>query len=147
LIHKIKNLTNLVQSQITNVISKPTEIKFESNDHQFLENLRVIIDKHITSNQLDSNLLALDLNLSTSAIHKKIKKITQKSTNQFIREYRLEKSQQMIGVNYASISEIAYSLGFSSISYFSKSYKNYFGYNPTDSVQRNNIKKLQKLED
>ncbi|MFZ4798204.1 MAG: response regulator transcription factor [Bacteroidia bacterium] len=133
LIYKIKNLTNLVQSQITNIITKPVKVKFDSNDHQFLDKLRTVIDKHIDSNFLKTCVLAVDLNMSHSAIHKKIKKITDKSTNQYIREYRLEKSKQMIEANYASISEIAFAVGFTSVSYFSKSYKNYFGYNPSNA--------------
>jgi AraC-like DNA-binding protein len=112
-------------------LTKPENQHFESSDHKFLNSLKSIIDANISSPKLDVYVLALGLNYSTSAIHKKIKKIADKSTNQFIREYRLERAQQMIASNHASISEIAFSLGFSSVSYFSKSYKAFFGYNPT----------------
>lgn len=131
LIHKVKNLIELGQTQITNALTKPENQHFESSDHKFLNSLKSIIDANISSPKLDVYVLALGLNYSTSAIHKKIKKIADKSTNQFIREYRLERAQQMIASNHASISEIAFSLGFSSVSYFSKSYKAFFGYNPT----------------
>lgn len=131
LVHKVKNLIDLGQTQVANALSKPIEEQFESSEHKFLEKLRKIIDEHISSRNLDVYQIAQSLNYSTSAIHKKIKLISNKSTNQFIREYRLEKAQQMIKSNHASISEIAFSLGFASVSYFSKSYKSYFGFNPT----------------
>ncbi|MFY7733547.1 MAG: response regulator transcription factor [Bacteroidia bacterium] len=133
LVQKVKNLIELGQTQIVNALSKPYEEEFESSAHKFLEKLRSIIDENLSSRNLDVYLIGKELNYSTSAIHKKIKIITNKSTNQFVREYRLEKAQQMIKSNHASISEIAFSTGFASVSYFSKSYKSYFGYNPTQS--------------
>jgi DNA-binding response OmpR family regulator len=131
LVQKVNNLIELGQNQIVNALSKPDDEEFESTAHKFLEKLRNILDKNLSSRNLDVFFIGKELNYSTSAIHKKIKRITNKSTNQFIREYRLEKGQQMIKSNHASISEIAFNTGFGSVSYFSKSYKAYFGYNPT----------------
>ena len=85
---------------------------------------------NLTNDKLDADFLAVKLNYSSSSIHKKIKNITQKSTNQFIREYKLDLAKQMILKPHANISEIAFNLGFNSLSYFSKSYKNYFGVSP-----------------
>jgi len=136
LMFKIKNLTSFVQAQITQIITKPKNKKFDSSEHQFLDKLRAAIEKNITTDNLNSEILSVELNLSDSTINKKIKKITEKTTNQYIREYRLEKAHQMIESNYTDISDIAFSLGFKSLSYFSKSYKKYFGINPTDSVKK-----------
>lgn len=136
LMFKIKNLTSLVQAQITQVITKPVKAKFNSSDHQFLDKLKAAIEKHILTDNLNSDILSVELNISDSTINKKIKKITEKTTNQYIREYRLEKAHQMIEANYTDLSDIAFKLGFKSLSYFSKSYKNYFGVNPSDVTKK-----------
>ena len=118
---------------MVNALSTPNKHTFESSDKTFLSKLRTIIEANISNEKLDVYMLALALNFSTSSIHKKVKQITNKSTNQFIREYRLERAKQMIEDQHANVSEIAFSLGFNSVSYFSKSYKDYFGQNPKKS--------------
>lgn len=133
LLQKVNNLLELGKRQMVNALSTPNKHTFESSDQTFLSKLRTIIEANISNEKLDVYLLALALNFSTSSIHKKVKQITNKSTNQFIREYRLERAKQMIEDQHANVSEIAFSLGFNSVSYFSKSYKDYFGQNPKKS--------------
>jgi DNA-binding response OmpR family regulator len=131
LILKVQNLLNFIERQKLHTLSKPTNENFDSNDEAFLKNLTVIINLHLGSRKLDIHLIAIELHYSVSAVHKKIKKITNKSTNQFIREYRLEKAKQMLQDRHATVSEIAFKVGFASTSYFSKSFKHYFNINPT----------------
>jgi DNA-binding response OmpR family regulator len=137
LLQKVSNLLELGKRQMVNALSTPNKQTFESSDQAFLTRLRTLIEANISNEKLDVYMLALALNFSTSSIHKKVKQITGKSTNQFIREYRLERAKQMIEDQHANISEIAFSLGFNSVSYFSKSYKDYFGQNPKKSSSKN----------
>ena len=130
LLQKVKNLTEFAKKQRIASMVKPDDINVKSNDDLFIEELKEIIDKNLTNDNLDADFLALKLSYSPSSIHKKIKNITQKSTNQFIREYKLDIAKQMILKPHANISEIAFNLGFNSLSYFSKSYKAYFGVSP-----------------
>jgi DNA-binding response OmpR family regulator len=131
LILKVQNLLNFIERQKLHTLSKPTNENFDSYDEAFLKNLTVIINLHLGSRKLDIHLIAIELHYSVSAVHKKIKKTTNKSTNQFIREYRLEKAKQMLQDRHATVSEIAFKVGFASTSYFSKSFKQYFNINPT----------------
>jgi AraC-like DNA-binding protein len=136
LLQKVSNLLELGKRQMVNALSTPNKQSFESADQTFLTKLRTVIEANISNEKLDVYMLALALNFSTSSIHKKVKQITNKSTNQFIREYRLERAKQMIEDQHANISEIAFSLGFNSVSYFSKSFKDYFGQNPKKSSSK-----------
>lgn len=131
LLLKVQNLFALAEGQKLNTLSKPDDESFESNSEAFLQSLRTIINQNLASSEFGIETISLALNFSTSAIHKKIKRITNKSTNQFIREYRLEKAKQMLLDKHASVSEIAFKVGFTSVSYFSKSFKQYFKVNPT----------------
>lgn len=130
LLQKAKNLTEFAVNQRIVSMVQPEALDVKSNDELFVEQLKEIIQSNLTNDRLDADFLALKLNYSSSSIHKKIKNITQKSTNQFIREYKLDLAKQMILKPRANISEIAFNLGFNSLSYFSKSYKSYFGVSP-----------------
>jgi len=130
LLQKVKNLTEFAVKQRIVSMVQPEALDVKSNDELFVEQLKELINRNLTNDKLDADFLAVKLNYSSSSIHKKIKNITQKSTNQFIREYKLDLAKQMILKPHANISEIAFNLGFNSLSYFSKSYKNYFGVSP-----------------
>ena len=130
LLQKVKNLTEFAVKQRIVSMVQPEALDVKSNDELFVEQLKEIIQSNLTNDRLDADFLALKLNYSSSSIHKKIKNITQKSTNQFIREYKLDLAKQMILKPHANISEIAFNLGFNSLSYFSKSYKSYFCVSP-----------------
>ena len=130
LLQKVKNLTEFAVKQRIVSMVQPEALDVKSNDELFVEQLKEIINSNLTNDKLDADFLAVKLNYSSSSIHKKIKNITQKSTNQFIREYKLDLAKQMILKPHANISEIAFNLGFNSLSYFSKSYKSYFGVSP-----------------
>ena len=130
LLQKVKNLTEFAVKQRIVSMVQPEALDVKSNDELFVEQLKEIIQSNLTNDRLDADFLAVKLNYSSSSIHKKIKNITQKSTNQFIREYKLDLAKQMILKPHANISEIAFNLGFNSLSYFSKSYKSYFGVSP-----------------
>lgn len=130
LLQKVKNLTEFAVKQRIVSMVQPEALDVKSNDELFVEQLKEIIQSNLNNDRLDADFLAVKLNYSSSSIHKKIKNITQKSTNQFIREYKLDLAKQMILKPHANISEIAFNLGFNSLSYFSKSYKSYFGVSP-----------------
>ncbi len=130
LIQKVNNLTGILNQQVKKALSSPVDKSYESADQIFLKKLQQIIELNIQDHDLDVETVAKALHLSASSIHKKIKAIAGKSTNQFIREYRLEHAKKMLESQHASVSEIAFKSGFNSLSYFSRSYKEYFGMPP-----------------
>ena len=92
------------------------------------------MNKHIYENIDDSSFtveqLAVKLNISRVQLYRKIKSILNISISDYILNIRLEKAKKLILESKLSISEIAYSVGFSSPSYFSSSFKNKFGKTP-----------------
>ena len=75
--------------------------------------------------------LASHLNLSRSQVYRKIKALTDQTANEFIRNIRLHKAKVLIQAGNTNISEVSYTVGFSTSSYFTKCFKNYFGVLPT----------------
>ena len=59
-------------------------------------------------------------------LNRKIKILSGKTTNQLIREFRLTQAKELLQQKAATVSEVAYQVGYSNLSYFSKSYKDAF---------------------
>jgi AraC-like DNA-binding protein len=73
------------------------------------------------------------LQLSNSQVYRKIKAITGKSTAVFIRSIRLQYAKELLKNTDKTISEIAYEVGFNNPSWFSRAFKEEFGYTPSSS--------------
>ena len=122
------------------MIGKLQEGSFSSllNDRQvdpktkFIQEVVRIVLEHLDNPNFGSLHLASKLHLSESQIYRKIKAITDKSTAVFIRSVRLQKAKEMIYITNKSISEIAYEVGFNDPSWFSRSFKEEFGYPPSE---------------
>ena len=69
---------------------------------------------------------------------------TSRSISNYIRFYRLNYAQELLKKGEKNVSEIAYDSGFSSLSYFSKSFKDEFGYSPNASL--NNVKLTRQFK-
>ena len=74
-----------------------------------------------------------ELCLSRAQVHRKVKAITGISTSALVRNIRLEKAFLLLQENRElNINEVAYACGFSSPSYFTKSFVDYFGKKPSE---------------
>ncbi|MGB5692952.1 MAG: helix-turn-helix domain-containing protein, partial [Flavobacteriaceae bacterium] len=71
-----------------------------------------------------------------SQLHRRLKSISGKSTSLFIREYRLAKALEMLERKEATVSEIAFRVGFKSPTYFNSSFKKKYGYPPGEVKYR-----------
>lgn len=90
-----------------------------------------LIDANLDNHQFGVEQLAAGLGLSRSHLHRKLRKRSGKNASQYIREYRLEKARILLVEEGVNVSEAAYSVGFGSSSYFSKTFTAYFGYAPS----------------
>ncbi len=77
------------------------------------------------------NELAADMHISRSQLHRKLQTLTGFSTTNFIKMVRLEKAKDMLKAGQGNVTEVAYTCGFNSQSYFTKSFTEYFGEPPS----------------
>lgn len=103
-----------------------------SLDKEFIDNVLVYINENISDENLNVENLAEKMLLSRSKLYRKIKALTGYTANEFIRKIRLGKAKKLLENSEYSISEICYKVGFSSPSYFSKCFKDYFGKLPKE---------------
>lgn len=98
-----------------------------SKDKDFISSVLNYVHENIGNTKLNVEFMAKELHLSRSKLYRKIKTATGDSANEFIRKIRLEKAKEYLEQTDKTVSEICYAVGFSSPSYFSKCYKQYFG--------------------
>ncbi len=114
-----------------NGITKNAKAKTTTLDNEFIQKALSYINENISETELSVEVLASEVFLSRSQLYRKIKTLTGVSVNEFIRNVRLEKAKELIEFGNDNINEISYKVGFSSPSYFTKCFKEKFGYLPT----------------
>jgi len=108
----------------------PKEIAITSMEEQFLEKLVIEIENHIGDEHYSVEQMAQSMNLSRSQLHRKMISITDQTPSLFIRKYRLERAKQLLEKSAGRVSDIAFQVGFSSPSYFTKCFVEAFGITP-----------------
>lgn len=108
-----------------------------SIENDFLNKLTNIIKENISNEQFGVSELAHEIGMSRSNLLRKVKKFTQLSVSQFIREVRLQHAMGVLRQTSISVSEVSYQVGFSSTSYFIKCFGDYYGYPPGEVVKNN----------
>lgn len=101
-------------------------------DNQFIQRIRAVIDAHLSESNFDVDGLCKELGISRTNLHRKLKALTGTSATEFIRKIRLQRAAQLVQQNTLTVSEIAYQVGFESLSYFSKSFQEEFGMSPSE---------------
>ena len=97
-----------------------------------LYELREIVEHNLQNEHFSVEELAEFVNMSRSNLHRRLRELTGQSVSQFIREYRLERALEILREEDASVSEVAFKVGFSSSSYFSRRFTEYYGYPPVE---------------
>lgn len=111
---------------------KTSKIKIKTPDEKLLDKVMSIINKNISDPDFDVEILADQVGISRVHLHRKLKELTNQTTRDFIRNIRLQKASQILETPGQDISEVARTVGFSSITYFSTAFKALYGVPPTE---------------
>ncbi len=127
-------VNNLIDTRkmlkVKTLMEKPRR-DIESVEDTFIRDLLDIFATNLENSHFVIEDVVPLVGLSKSTVQRKVKRYTDKTFNQLLREFRLEQAKSMMERKGGNISEIAFKTGFNSVSYFSFSFKNYFGYSPT----------------
>lgn len=131
---RIKNLiTNRKLMKIVfgnDAQQEPMEAVAQSAESLFVEKFRTIIQGNLGNSDLNVETISHEMGISRAQLYRKIKSITGISPNDIIREARMKRADRLLETTDKSVSEIAYEVGFSSPSYFTKCYREFFGRTP-----------------
>lgn len=136
---RVKNLINMSRkiqekySRAEIILAKRIEEKKLSNlEEQFMFKVMEVIKNHISEEEFSIEQFGKEVGMSRMQLHRKLKALTGKSASNYLRSIRLTEAKKMIEEKKGNISEIAYSIGFSSPQYFTRCFKEEFGYPPSD---------------
>jgi len=115
-----------------NIYRIEPESKFGTSEQDFISRMNIHIMENMDNPKFSVEELADKLNVSRVQLYRKVKAILGMSISDHINNIRLEKAATMLREGEMNISEIAYSLGFSSPNYFSTAFKNKFGISPKE---------------
>jgi len=99
-------------------------------DKSFLKQLRKIIQENLANSDLSVEQIGDEIGLSRVQLYRKVKALTGYSPVEIVRKARLTRARHLLQTTERTVSEVAYAVGFSTPSYFSKCYKDEFGESP-----------------
>lgn len=101
-----------------------------TTSHPFTDKCLSIIKDHLSNESLSVDDFAREVGMSRMQVHRKLKAMTGFSTTAFIRHSRLIEAKALLESG-EPVSQVAYAVGFSSLAYFSKTFKEEFGIVPS----------------
>lgn len=127
-----KNIASTLEDEKEFEVTQNAENGTSAGDGAlFLEKLSKIINKNLDNPDLTVDMIGAEVNLGRVQLYRKCKVASGMSPNELLRTARLNKAYQLLKDTDKTVSEVAYSVGFSSPSYFAKCYKDLFGKNPS----------------
>lgn len=143
--------SQLLLSRIRNLIDSRRQLRQFFGDNQtlakenicdidkdFVSRFKALVEDKMREPELNVEDLGKDMGLSRVQLYRKLKSLTNYAPNELLRQARLKKAASLLASSGMTVAEVAYEVGFSSPSYFTKCYKEQFGESPTDFLKRKN---------
>lgn len=138
LLSQIANLLNqrkrLQESFAKRFVSKQA-IDVGSLDNYFLNKINSVVEENISNENFTVDILAGNMGLSRSQLHRKLKQISNHSASEYITMVRIKKATTLLATKSYNVDEVAFKVGFNSHSYFSKCFKKIHGLTPKEYIK------------
>ena len=109
-----------------------SEPKIVDEDEVMMNRLMAFIEEHISDEELKIDDMAEAIGLGRTVFYEKIRHLVGVSPSDFLRQVRMQRAQQLIARSKMTVSEIAYSIGFTDPKYFTKCFKKVTGMTPSE---------------
>ncbi|MDX1660743.1 MAG: two-component regulator propeller domain-containing protein [Gemmatimonadota bacterium] len=109
----------------------PAEVDVEPRDQRFLDEVREAIERNLGDETFTVERLAEEVAHSRGHLYRRLRALVDEAPSDVIRRMRLERAAALVAGDAGSISEIAYSVGFKSVSHFSNCFQEHFGVRPS----------------
>lgn len=150
----ISTINRMIQKQQTTYISEERKrikseyvkaLVIESPDEIFLRQMMKAVNQHLSDANYNVQQLADEVGISRVHLHRKLKKLTGQSASDYIRTIRLDTAKDLLTKKAMNISDVAYAVGFKSLSHFSHAFKNTFGIAPGEFAKLDHPKETQDM--
>ena len=106
--------------------------EMKGNDEALMEKIMAIINTHINDPMLNVEKLGREVGISRAHLHRKMKELIGMTPSDFIRNIRLRRACELLKKPDVDITQVAYTLGFTSQPHFSTAFKRFTGVSPTE---------------
>ena len=114
---------------------QPKDIEIQDPDEQFLQKLMHILEDNMNDSEFNVSGLAKEIGMSRPVLFRKTKMLTGLSVIDLLRNVRLKRAEMLLKQRKLTISEIAFTVGFSDPKYFSKAFRNHYGKSPSQFIE------------
>lgn len=126
-------LKNLFSTEANNDDEETNEVpQIVLKEDAFLVKFRDFIEQNLSDSDLSVETVGAELGLSRVQLYRKVKALTGQSPVELLRTARLQKGRELLQTTDKTVSEVAYEVGFTAPSYFTKCFKDEFGVSPSD---------------
>ncbi len=115
---------------------KIKHIEMKGNGDRLMERIMAVINDNLDNPELKVEMLSAEVGMSRAQLHRRIKEMTGISTGEFIRNIRLKKAAELLAEKKVNISQVAYTVGFSSQTHFSTAFRKFYGVSPTEYINK-----------
>lgn len=115
---------------------KVAQVHFESSDELFMKRVMAIVNKNLSNSEFNISQMVDEVGMSRTQLHRKLKEITGFSAARFMQNIRMQQAMKLLKEKKVNVSQIAYSVGFSSQTHFSTTFKQYYGVSPTEYIRQ-----------
>lgn len=131
------------------ILTNVENVELASAEDNLFERINMCVLEHLDDEEFGVQELANEVGISRVHLNRKMKEKYGLSPNVYIKTYRLKQAAYLLIHKKVNVSEVAYRVGFSTHSYFSSSFRDFFGMPPKDFVayytDPANADKLEKL--
>lgn len=132
----IENREKIKQTFGNSIMSDSKKTTLGDVEQAFIDNFKKYVELKITDPELNVDDIARNIGLSRVQLYRKIKQLTGYSPVELIKIIRLKYATELLNVKSKTMSEVAYEAGFSSPSYFTKCFKEFYKESPSDYIKR-----------
>lgn len=130
LIEQRKKLARKYEQRLA--LLTPDAMPVVSADDRFLAQLREVVEENLDNQGFSVMELCNLVAMSRSQLHRKLTALTGHSARVFVRHQRLRRAAKLFEGGYGNVTEVAYAVGFSSLSYFAQSFRELHGMSPSE---------------
>ncbi len=143
--------SKFLQAQVNTVIENRVKIKMRykdelgfnadnfvrhSPDDKFISKCMTVLEENLANENFRTEEFAVLMGMSRTQLYRKISAITDQSASEFIRTYRMRKAVELLKNGDHNISEVAFQVGFKSLSHFTRTFSGIFNESPTHFISR-----------
>ncbi|MDO1450826.1 two-component regulator propeller domain-containing protein [Rhodocytophaga aerolata] len=133
LIEGRRKLRELFSRQVS---LEPSELAVTSTDTRFLQKVMAVIEANMANTAFDVEMLSREVGMSRSNLHRKLMALTGQAANECIRTIRLKRAIGLFDKGIGSVGEVAAQVGFNSLNYFAKCFREAYGMTPSEYIHK-----------